>query len=308
MPENVFEKDIMPLEDYLKKTAKDFWHLEEKGFSQWLANHLEALNDLLGIQLSLVETEARTGIYETDILAIDERDGAKERVIIENQFGKSNHDHLGKCLTYQAYHQAKTVIWIGDSFSSEHLRAIDFLNEITSEEYHYYAVSVQVYCIESKWYYRFVDGIEQNTKVRSRSGLNKGKAALNHLAFWDQLCNMLNASLKEKFQPWERSYHDVHIENSSFYLGVSISRGLASIYLWVYDKEKKYNEVVNHLLESSEFKALGIGLSYQEGGRNSDWSYWTTGKKEKNAAWVAHVLQKLFEFFSKSLPKKEHRH
>jgi hypothetical protein len=294
-------QNLYPLSDYIQSSAKKCWQLEEKDFSPWLAKHLEPLNDLLGVQLVLDETEAKTGRYKTDILATDDRTG--DTVIIENQFGTSNHDHLGKCLTYQAYHDAKIVIWIGDSFSEEHLNAIEFLNNITPEEYRYYAVSVLLYQIDSKWYYQFVEGVERNAKCYNRKTTKKCKAELKYIQLWEELCKLLTSqTLKEKFQPWGRSYHDAHIEKTPFYLGVSFAREKKSVYLWVYDKDKKWVQTIDTLLESSKFKELGVYLNYQHGSRNSDWDYWTTGSCEnQDVRWVAKTFEMLYKFFNENL-------
>lgn len=50
-------------------------------------------------------------------------------IIIENQFGQSDHDHLGKIFTYAAGTDAKIVIWIAETFREEHKRTLEWLNE-----------------------------------------------------------------------------------------------------------------------------------------------------------------------------------
>ncbi len=40
-------------------------------------------------------------------------------MIVENQFGQTDHDHLGKPLTYCAGTKAKVVVWIAESFTDE---------------------------------------------------------------------------------------------------------------------------------------------------------------------------------------------
>lgn len=290
---------IEPLSNYVKGLAKDFWPMELKDFSPWISNHLEIFNDLLGVQLILEQTEANAGKYRTDILAIDRRTG--EKVVIENQFGTSNHDHLGKCLTYQAYHQAKTVIWISDRFSTEHLQAIAFLNENTTDEYHYYALSVLVYEIDKKWYFQIVNGVENQTRS-SRISSKMSATELQYMGLWEELYSKLDKQpYKDRFQPWGRSYHDVQIDGTKFYLGVSFAKGKAVVYLWTYDKKKKYSETVKKMLETPEFKAFDIPMEYNEGHRNSEWSYWKTPEHDYDMDWVKKNVDQLYLFFKQYL-------
>ena len=61
-------------------------------------------------------------------------------VIIENQFGRSDHDHFGKALTYLAAHQASVVVWIAESFTDEHRASLTWLNEHREDEFEFWAV------------------------------------------------------------------------------------------------------------------------------------------------------------------------
>lgn len=49
------------------------------------------------------------GAFSIDLVAED--DGG-QKVTIENQLEKSNHDHLGKVITYMVAMGAKTAVWI----------------------------------------------------------------------------------------------------------------------------------------------------------------------------------------------------
>jgi Domain of unknown function (DUF4268) len=69
--------------------------------------------------------------------------------MIENQFGKTDHDHLGKVLTYAATLGAKAVIWIAERFTDEHRKAIEWLNEHTSEDLSLYAVEIELWQIDN---------------------------------------------------------------------------------------------------------------------------------------------------------------
>ena len=75
---------------------REVWKTEDKDFTPWVAENIEYLNDILDLNLQVEETEYKAGSFEIDILAT----GVQGKVIIENQFGKSDHDHLGKILTY----------------------------------------------------------------------------------------------------------------------------------------------------------------------------------------------------------------
>jgi len=118
------------------------WPHEASDFTPWVADNLDLLADALRMGgLTLVEQEHRVGPYALDILAKldDER-----LVVIENQLERSDHGHLGQCITYAAGVGAYAVVWLLPSLASEHRAALDWLNERTGEDVHFFGVEVSV--------------------------------------------------------------------------------------------------------------------------------------------------------------------
>ncbi|MCP4536170.1 MAG: DUF4268 domain-containing protein [Chloroflexi bacterium] len=107
-------------------SLRDVWKHEALDFTRWLEDNLDVLNDALDITLSGAEREQSAGAFNVDLVAEDE---AGNPVVIENQLGKSDHDHLGKLITYLTAIEAKTAIWIVSHPRPEHMRAISWLNE-----------------------------------------------------------------------------------------------------------------------------------------------------------------------------------
>jgi len=126
---------------------KSVWSHEERDFTPWLAeeSHLAALSEAIGMDLQLDRIEVPVGPYWADILA---KDASGDYVVIENQFGKTNHDHLGKLLTYGATLGASAVVWIAEQFTDEHRKTVDWLNERTIDSLSLYAVQLEVLQID----------------------------------------------------------------------------------------------------------------------------------------------------------------
>ena len=83
---------------------RDVWKHEAIGLSTWLETNIDVINEQLGLELSNAEREKAVGDFSVDLTAED-RDG--NLVIIENQLEKSDHEHLGKILTYLSSLDAK---------------------------------------------------------------------------------------------------------------------------------------------------------------------------------------------------------
>lgn len=108
---------------------REVWKHEAMDFTQWLQDNISVLNDALDLNLVNVDRERATGDFSIDLVAEDDRGGT---VIIENQLEKSNHDHLGKIITYLTGMGARAAIWIVSDPRPEHVAAVAWLNESTS--------------------------------------------------------------------------------------------------------------------------------------------------------------------------------
>ena len=108
------------------------WPKEDKDFTPWLVENISEVGEKIGMELEVVGREVSVGPYFVDILARDINNDAY--VVIENQLEKTNHDHLGKSITYASALNAKTIAWIATDLTEEHKKALDWLNDNTNED------------------------------------------------------------------------------------------------------------------------------------------------------------------------------
>jgi hypothetical protein len=106
---------------------------EVKDFSRWLHENIDELGRVLGLELSNPGKERPAGDFSVDLIAEDAEGGI---VIIENQLGRSDHDHLGKVLTYLTAFEAKAAIWIMETPRVEHVNAMAWLNQSSSADFY----------------------------------------------------------------------------------------------------------------------------------------------------------------------------
>lgn len=125
-----------------KVDIREVWHTEDDHFTPWLGENLDKLGAELGLDLELLETEAQVGPFRLDVRA--QEANIKGEVIIENQFGHTDHSHLGQLLTYASGFDAGVVVWIAETFRDEHREALDFLNNRTSENTQFFGVEIEV--------------------------------------------------------------------------------------------------------------------------------------------------------------------
>ena len=116
----------MPLEvRYIEPVAiREVWPTENTGFTPWLQSHIGELEKVLGLGLSDPEREVGAGAFSIDLVAKTNFGD----VVIENQFGGSDHRHLGQLITYLSHREVQRAIWIVEEARPEHVKAVEILN------------------------------------------------------------------------------------------------------------------------------------------------------------------------------------
>lgn len=143
------------------------WAHEALDFTPWLATNLDQLGEALGMDLELQQREAAVGDFSLDLLAKDL--GTGRTVIVENQITPTDHDHLGKLLTYAAGFDAETVVWVAREFREEHRQAMEWLNQRTGQDMSLFAVTIEVLQIDdSRPAYHFNPVVTPNEWQKSR--------------------------------------------------------------------------------------------------------------------------------------------
>jgi len=163
------------------------WVKEAKDFTTWLESNLDILSEHLGFDLSPLEREKSAGTFSADIFA----EGPNgDTVVIENQLEKTDHDHLGKLVTYLSNLEAKTAIWITSNPRPEHITAVNWLNEISPPDTSFFLVKVEAYKIGDSEPAPLFTSICAPSEEAKQIGEQKQHLAERHLKrldFWKQL-------------------------------------------------------------------------------------------------------------------------
>ena len=228
------------------------WQHEQYDFSKWLAGeeNIQELGDTLNLSLTDVETEKFVGNYRCDILCKDELTG--KAVLIENQLESTNHDHLGKIITYASGLDASVVIWIVAAARQEHASAIEWLNKHTDDDLSFFLVEVHAYTIgdsEPAPQFKIIE--QPNDFAKSVKSISKNSdlsdAERSRLEFWTQF----NELLEERGKPFNKRkastdhWYTVAMGSSECKIAIDLvnKEHKIRVGVWVYDNKELFDKL-----------------------------------------------------------------
>ena len=237
--------------------VRELWKHEQYDFSEWLAkeDNIEYLNDILGLTLVDVDKEVFVGPYRCDIVAKDETSGIT--VVIENQLEGTNHDHLGKIVTYASGLNAKTMVWIVKDAKEEHRAAIEWLNNNTNSEINFFLIEIHAYKIgdsEPAPMFEVVekpnDFVKHSKAPITDKELNKSQS--ERLLFWEQF-NQIVINRGKPFNLRKATtdhWYDIALGTSDAHVAIDLVSRNNYIVVEVYINDKK--ELFDRLLSYRE--------------------------------------------------------
>ena len=249
--------------------VREQWPNEARDFTPWLAaeDNIALLGDALGIELAVEDTEVSVGPYSADILARDTASG--DYIVIENQLGKTNHDHLGKAITYGAALNAAAIVWIASDFSDEHKKGLDWLNDNSSGDVAFFGVRLELWRINESPPAVRLNVISRPTEVSPLGGRDRPTKPVSDIkklqgefwaAFKAELLkkNVLASAQKTRPQYW----YNIPLGRSGIHLSTIVNTFDNKIGIRVYMRAK-YNaqSALHQLLEQKEEIEKEVGCS-----------------------------------------------
>lgn len=240
-----------------KVDLRDVWGHEALDFTKWLAGqeNLDILSEEIGIDIKHLETEAEVGRFNVDILAEEEASGRK--IIIENQLEDTNHDHLGKIITYASGYDAEIIIWLVRDFREEHQKAVDWLNEHTDENINFFLIKIELWQIEGSNpapKFEIISKPNEWAKViksnSTKNGLTDTK--LQQLDFWTKFKSFVQDQDKHlRLQtPRPQHWYDVSLGSSDAHVALTVNTREDLIGCEIYISRSK--GLFNFLMEQKE--------------------------------------------------------
>lgn len=247
---------------------RDVWPHEARDFTTWLRENLETLNEQLDLTLVSAESEQPAGQFLVDILGEDE---SGIPIIIENQLEKSDHDHLGKLITYMVMLDARAAVWIVADPRPEHISAISWLNEATSA--HFYLVKLEAIQIGGSDPAPLLTLIVGPSGEAREAGKAKKDLAERHLIrreFWSQLLSRANekTSLHSSSSPGIANWISASAGKPGFLYSYIIRQHDAQVELYIdlgKDSDEKNKRIFDSLAaDKNEIEnAFGDSLDWQ---------------------------------------------
>jgi len=246
---------------------REVWRHEAYDFTQWLQENIDILNESLDLELVSAEREQAAGSFSIDIVA-ESSDG--DTYVIENQLEKSNHDHLGKVITYLTAMKARGAIWIVSEPRQEHINAIAWLNEASNADFYLVKVeAVRIGDSQAAPLLTLIVGPSPEAKEAGRAKQELAERYDIRKQWWTQLVKLPGAKLHSHITPGQYSWIGVSSGVRGLNLNYVVTKSECGVELFIdrgRDCEEE-NEAIFEQIQQSKEKveaAINFPLSWQQ--------------------------------------------
>lgn len=285
-----------------KVALRKVWPHEALDFTKWLAEeeNLAMLGSAVDIELELLETESPVGAFSVDIFA--QESGSGRKVVIENQLEDTNHDHLGKIITYAAGKDAEVVIWVVAHARDEHKQAIEWLNQHTDSNFGFFLVEVELWSIDGSAPAPRFNIIEEPNEWTKNVKLSEGLSETERvkLAYWTKYHEIADATpeFRKVFAPRKPSkdhWSSLGCGSRDYHMNLLIDTqlGRAGIELHAPDNKEIGYKFIDNLKVFEE--ALGFEGKPFEAKKASGVRFYKDGCNIKGAPdkWPEYIAEQL---------------
>ena len=248
---------------------RSVWKHEAMDFTPWLAKeeNLELLSEAVGIDIVVEEQESNVGDFSVDLYATEE--GTGRRIIIENQLEETNHDHLGKIITYASGKDAEVIIWIVKKARDEHKQAIEWLNQHTDDKFEFFLIEIELWKIndsEPAPKFNIVERPNNWAKaMKKTAGLSETENL--KLAFWEKFNNeapkypvfMKDFKLRK---PQAQHWYNLGMGSSAYHLCMTLNTKNNCLSAGLYINEDK--DIFDKFKTEEESVAKTLGVDPKE--------------------------------------------
>ena len=297
------------------KNLRSVWPDEAKDFTNWLAedDNISLLAEALGLEDIVVEgKEVHVDDFRLDILASEAEQGRK--IVIENQLEDSNHDHLGKLITYAAGKSADIMVWIVKMAKDAHRAAIEWLNEHSDGKIGFFLCEIKLYRIGGSAPAVKFEVIEAPNNWSKDIMKSLTETQQRRYDYWEafQKYAFRNKEFSQNFNPKKVPVdHWLNFSIGSSACNLSVlqiyKRNELEVQLWISDNKELFHALKNN---KTEIEAeTGLKFDWQEKPEKKASSI-TIAKKvhledrkewEEQFQWAIDVLLRMKASFTKYL-------
>jgi len=248
---------------------RSIWPHEALNFTPWVAENVDLLADAVGLDITVDETESSVGDFNVDIYASET--GTDRKIIIENQLEDTDHDHLGKLITYASGKGADVVIWVVKHAREEHKAAVEWLNNHTDDKIGFFLCEIKLFQIGDSQIAPAFTVVERpndwTKEIRKTASANSTQQ--QRLEYWqafnDYAFSDANFSrIFNKRKPTTDHWMDFSIGSSACHISVSQiqKRKAVDVELYINDDKELFKSLFAHKDEIE--KNMEMELEWKE--------------------------------------------